>query len=184
MKFVKLMILTLGSLSLIGLGACSSGSEANKSNETANQPVATATTAPVAATAPVESKAQEPHKEDGHSHKEGEGHGDKNDGHGMGGQVLEMGDYHLELLTHKADNGVSLDFMVGKGEAHTPVTDAKVTAQVQMPDGSQQSLDMKYDAAEKVYKAILPGAAAGEYQVAVLSDVGGKKMNGRFSFKQ
>ncbi|GAP99772.1 hypothetical protein [Leptolyngbya sp. NIES-2104] len=184
MKFVKLMILTLGSLSLIGLGACSSGSNASKSNETANQPAATATTAPVAATAPGESKAQEPHKEDGHSHKEGEGHGDKNGGHGMGGQVVETGEYHLEFLTHKADNGVSLDFMIGKGEAHTPVTTATVTAQLQLPDGTQQALDMKYDAGEKVYKAILPKAIAGEYNVAILSDIEGKKMNSRFSFKQ
>jgi hypothetical protein len=53
-----------------------------------------------------------------------------------------------------------------------------------LPDGTQQALDMKYDAGEKVYKAILPKVIAGEYNVAILSEIEGKKMNSRFSFKQ
>lgn len=161
MKLIKLTLLTLSSLSLLALGACSGG-EASKST-TESKPAETTT-------AQAESGAKETSKED--------------DGHSKGGQVVETGDYHLEFLTHKADSGVSLDFIIQKGEAHTPVTDAKVTAQVQLPDGTQQALDMKYDAGEKVYKAILPKPAAGEYKVAVLSDVDGKKMNSRFTFKQ
>jgi hypothetical protein len=176
MKFAKLMIVTLGSLSLLFLGACSGSSEANKPTNGTDKPAE-------ATTAQVDSKAQETSKEHGHSHKEGDGSHD--DGkHGMGGQIVETGDYHLEFLTNKADNGVSLNFMIGKGEAHISVADAKVTAQVQRPDGTQQALDMKYDAGEKAYKAILPKASVGEYSVAVLSEVGGKKMNSRFSFKQ
>ena len=55
---------------------------------------------------------------------------------------------------------------------------------VQLPDGSQKTLDFKYDPAEKHYTAKLPGAAAGEYKVAILSDIGGEKVNGRFSFSR
>lgn len=173
MNLIKLSIVTLSSLSLLALAACSSN-EASKPIAAESKPAETTT----AKASPAESKAQEPHKEgDGHTHANAKSHG-------MGGQIVETGDYHLEFLTHKADSGVSLDFMIGKGEAHTPVTTAKVTAQVQQPDGTQQALEMKYDAGEKVYKAILPKAAPGEYNVAILTDVDGKKMNSRFSFKQ
>jgi len=180
MKLFKLAIVTLSSMALLSLTACNNSSEASKTSATNSSP----TEATSATAAKPDSKAQETHKEgDGHNHKEGDGH-DHSGGHGKGGQVVETGDYHLEFLTHKADNGVSLDFVIEKGEAHTPITTAKVSAQVQLPDGTQQALDMKYDAGEKVYKAVLAKAPTGEYNVAVLSEVDGKKMNSRFSFKQ
>ncbi len=179
MKFIKLMIVTLSSVSLLALGACSGSSEATKTSGTDSKPAETTTATQAEST-------QKTHKEgDGHSHKAGGEHTPaSSDGHGMGGQIVEAEGYHLEFLTSKADDGVSLDFMIGKGETHAPVTDAKVTAQVQQPDGTQQALEMKYDAGGKVYKAILPKASAGEYTVAILSNVDGKKMNSRFSFKQ
>ena len=161
---MKYLVVLISSLSLLTLGACSGGDQAAKT-EGAAKPTEAASTTQAAST------SKETHKEgDGHDHK--------------GGQVVEVGDYHLEFATHKAENGTSLDLLLQKGEAHQPVTDAKVTAQVQMPDGSQKPLEMNYDAAEKAYKAILPGTASGDYQVAILADVAGKKMNGRFSFKQ
>lgn len=101
---------------------------------------------------------------------------------GQGGQVIESGDYHLELVPEKAAEGTHLDFYLQKGETHAPVSDAKVTAQVQLPDGSQKSLEMKYDTAGKHYTVLLPETAPGEYRVAVLSDIAGEKVNGRFSF--
>ena len=168
MKFFKLAIVALSSITLLSLIACNNSSEASKTSATNSN----STEATSATTAESDSKAEE-------THKEGDG-----DDHGKGGQVVETGDYHLEFLTHKADKGVSLDFVIEKGEAHTPITTAKVTAQVQLPDGTQQALDMKYDAGEKVYKAVLAKVPTGEYNVAVLSEVDGKKMNSRFSFKQ
>lgn len=173
MKLFKLAIVTLSSITLLSLTACNNSSEASKTSATNSNP----TEATSASTAKSDSKAPE-------THTEGDGHDHSGNGHGKGGQVLETGDYHLEFLTHKADNGVSLDFVIEKGEAHTPITTAKVTAQVQLPDGTQQALDMKYDAGEKVYKAVLAQAPTGEYNVAVLSEVDDKKMNSRFSFKQ
>jgi hypothetical protein len=161
---MKYLVVLISSLSLLILGACS-GSNQTAKTESAAKPTEAASTTQAASTS----------KE---SHKEGDGHDHR------GGQVVEVGDYHLEFATHKADNGTSLDLLLQKGAAHEPVTDAKVTAQVQMPDGTQKPLEMKYDAAEKAYKTVLSGAATGEYQVAILADVAGKKMNGRFSFKQ
>lgn len=109
----------------------------------------------------------------------------KPDSHGgQGGQVIESGPYHLELLTLKEGNSTHIDFFLQKGDNHEPIPNAKVTAQVQSPDGSQKSVDMKYDADGKHYVAILPNAAPGEYKVAILTDINGEKVNGRFSFKQ
>jgi len=103
---------------------------------------------------------------------------------GQGGQVVEAGVYHLELVTGKETSGTHLDLFLQKGDNHEAVPNAQVTAQVQLPDGSQKSLDMKYDAGEKYYTAMLPNTTAGEYKVAVLSNINGEKVNGRFSFKQ
>lgn len=101
---------------------------------------------------------------------------------GQGGQIVETGEYHLELLPLKEANGIHLDFFLQKGDNHEPISDATVTAQIQLPDGSQQALDMEYDAAGEHYVAFLPSTAAGEYSIAILSDINGKKVNGRFSF--
>jgi hypothetical protein len=99
---------------------------------------------------------------------------------GQGGQVIETGDYHLELVTAKEADGIHLDLFLQKGDSHEAISDAKVTAQVQSPDGSQQALDMEYDASGEHYTAFLPSSDAGEYNIAVLSDIQGEKVNGRF----
>ncbi len=101
-----------------------------------------------------------------------------------GGQVIESGPYHLEFVPEKEAGAAHLDFYLLKGDNHQPVPNAKVVAQVQLPDGSQKSLDMKYDPSDKHYTAKLPGAPAGDYKVAILSTVDGQKVNARYSFKQ
>jgi len=109
----------------------------------------------------------------------------KGDGHGgQGGQVIESGPYHLELVVGKESNATHLDLFVQRGDNHQAISNAKVTAQVQLPDGSQKTLNMKYSASDKHYTAILPGAAKGTYKVVVLTDINGKKANGRFSFNR
>ena len=100
----------------------------------------------------------------------------------LGGQVVEVGEYHLELVPEVEAEGTHMDLYLQKGDSHEAIPDAQVTAQVDLPDGTQQSLDMKYDAEGKHYTALLPSSAAGEYKVAVLSDINGEKVNGRFSF--
>ncbi|MBD2121796.1 hypothetical protein [Trichocoleus sp. FACHB-262] len=156
---LKVSAIAVAALGLLFLGACSSG------NQTNNQAV-NSTGSPAASTATSPSSAP------------AGAHG------GQGGQVVESGPYHLELVTAKEAVGTHIDFFLQKGDNHEPVANAKVTAQVQLPDGSQKSLDMKYDAQGQHYAAILPESNAGEYKVAILSDIGGEKVNGRFSFKQ
>jgi len=108
----------------------------------------------------------------------------KSDNSKQGGQVIESGIYHLELVPEKEENSTHLDFFLQKSDNHEAITDAKVIAQVQMPDGTQKSLDLLYDSAGKHYAAVLSSRASGEYKVAVLSDIKGEKVNGRFSFKR
>ncbi|MCY7279001.1 MAG: hypothetical protein LH702_36010 [Phormidesmis sp. CAN_BIN44] len=144
---------------LLFLGACSSG------NQTANSGSSPAS--PVASAPANESKSASSEK-----------HSEAN----KGGQVIESGAYHLEFVPEQEAEGTHLDFYLQKGDNHEAVSTAKVTAQVQSPDGTQKSLDMKYDPADKHYTVLMPGTTTGEYKVAILSDISGEKVNGRFNF--
>lgn len=164
---LKVMTIAIATWGLLWLGACSSTQTAttpSSSTPASGNPSAT-TSSPTAS--PDQTTAVKPGA-----------HG------GQGGQVIEAGPYHLELLTFKEADNTHIDFFFQKGDNHEPIPNAKVTAQVQLPDGSQQSLDMKYDDNGKHYVAILPTAAPGEYKIAILTDIDGEKVNGRFSFKQ
>lgn len=101
-----------------------------------------------------------------------------------GGQVVESGAYHLELVPEQEEKGTHLDFYLQRGDNHEAIPNAKVTAQVQTPDGTQKTLPLKYDAEGKHYAALLTGNASGQYQVKVTADIKGEKVNGRFSFKK
>lgn len=102
----------------------------------------------------------------------------------QGGQVIESGSYHLELVPVFETDGIHFDFFLQTGDNHEAISDAKVTAQVQLPDGEQKALDMEYDAEGKHYAAFLSAQASGEYKVAVQTDRNGEKVNGRFSFSR
>jgi outer membrane lipopolysaccharide assembly protein LptE/RlpB len=102
----------------------------------------------------------------------------------QGGQVVETEKYHLELVTSPEEEGIHLDFFLQTGENHEAVADAKVTAQVQLPNGNQKTLDLTYDAAGKHYAALLPEKAKGEYSMMVRAEVQGETVNGRFKFSQ
>ena len=165
MKSLKLSAIILGSIGLIFVGACS--------NLTANSEDSAASK--------TETVAQKGHSEnDGHDHSEDEKEGE----HSHGGLVIESGEYHLELVAEPSDDGTHMDFYLAKGEKHEKVSNAQVTAQIQLPNGQQKSIPLEYEADEKHYHALLPEKAAGEYKVAILSEVDGEKVNGRFSFKR
>ncbi len=165
MKSLKLGAIVLGSIGLIFVGACSNQS-ANSEDSAANQ---------------TETLAKKGHsKNDGHDHSKNEKEGE----HSHGGQVIESGQYHLEFVAEPNDDGTHMDFYLEKGEKHEKVSDAKVTAQIQLPNGEQKTIPLEYEADEKHYHAILPEKASGEYKVAILSEVNGEKVNGRFSFKR
>jgi hypothetical protein len=161
MQSIKPFLSAAASIGLLVLTACGGGSE-------------TESTAPSPALSPAVSVAAAPSKPAG----------DHNAAPQAGGQVVESGAYHLEFVPEKEATGTHLDFYLKKGENHTVVPDAKVTAQVQLPDGTQKSLDLKYDAKDKHYTGLFDGKAKGDYKVAILSEVGSEKVNGRFSFSQ
>ncbi|MBF2014831.1 MAG: hypothetical protein IGS23_06405 [Rivularia sp. T60_A2020_040] len=166
MKSLKLGAIILGSVGLLFLGACSSNQAANSEDSVASK---------------TETVAEKGHSEnDGHNHSEGEKEGE----HSHGGQVIESGQYHLELVTAPSDDGTHMDFYLAKGEKHEKVSDAKITAQVQLPSGEQKTIPLQYEADEKHYHGVLSETAAGEYKVAILSEVNGEKVNGRFNFKR
>lgn len=101
-----------------------------------------------------------------------------------GGQVVEVGKYHLELVALPETGGTHLDFYLLTGDNHQSIPDAKVTAQIELPNGEQKTLDLSYDSQGEHYAVLLPGETPGEYKVSVLTDIEGKKVNGRFNFKR
>jgi len=164
MRLFQPILLSLSLASLAVLGACS-----NSTPTTSSTPVTTVAKSvetPKASSSPSMAKAEA-----------------KSDNSKQGGQVIESGIYHLELVPEKEENSTHLDFFLQKSDNHEAIPDAKVTAQVQLPDGTQKNLDLTYDAPAKHYTVALPGKAVGEYKVAILSDIKGEKVNGRFNFK-
>jgi hypothetical protein len=58
-----------------------------------------------------------------------------------------------------------------------------VTGKIQLPDGTQQDINFKYSDQDKHYTALLSTQVPGDYKLAILSDINGEKVNGRFNFK-
>jgi hypothetical protein len=102
----------------------------------------------------------------------------------QGGMVVESGPYHLELVPGKEGSNTHLDLFLQKGDTHEPILGAKVTAQVQLPDGTQTSVVMIYDEPAKHYAGKVASVAVGEYKVVVQSTIGAEKVNARYTFKQ
>ncbi|MDX2096856.1 MAG: hypothetical protein SFW36_03700 [Leptolyngbyaceae cyanobacterium bins.59] len=165
MKSIKFLLMVLGSASLILLAACGNNNQATNSESSPTS------------TKPAESTAQQTDA----AKSESSGHAAKPL---KGGQVVESGPYHLEFVPVKESNGTHLDFYLQKGDNHEAVPKAKVTAQVQLPDGTQKTLPLTYDTEGKHYAGLLPEKATGQYQVKITSEVDGKKLDGRFSFSQ
>ncbi|MBL1179128.1 hypothetical protein [Pantanalinema sp. GBBB05] len=159
-------IVTVG---LLWLGACKSD---NPIAPTVNSPVATPTAESQSTSASPTASTEKT------TTAKAEAHG------GQGGQVIESGPYHLELLTVPEADSTHIDFFLQKGDNHAPIPNAKVTAQVQLPDGNQTLLNLNYDPDGNHYYAVLPGSVVGEYQVAILSDIQGEKVNARYTFKR
>ena len=177
MKFLKTSLVILSSVGLIFLGACSGGNQvANSESATKTEPVAKT------ATTETSTKTGEVHNEnDGHGHDEKGGHANSGEKHS--GQVVQSGKYHLEFKSDIEKDSTHLDISV-HGEQDQAITDAKLTAQVQLPDGTNKTLQVPYNTEEKHYTANLDGTATGEYKVVIQTDVKGEKFNSRFTFKR
>lgn len=165
MRLLKVSLIILASVGLVGLGACSSNQATNSSNNpatTTNSPQSAAQQSSETETAS-SSDAAKPQ---------------------VGGQVVESGPYHLEFVSQSEANSTHLDFYLQRGDNHTAIPNANVTAQVQLPDGTQKTIPLSYDAEGKHYTAMLPGTASGQYQVKVVSEINGQKVDGRFNFNR
>ncbi len=157
-RSLKLGSIALCNLGLIGLTACGTG-EANRNVLENTMETPTETAVAPTATPPAGKPTQ-------------------------GGQVIEVGPYHLELLALPEPGGVHLDFYLQSGDTHEAISGANVTAQVETPTGEQKTVELPYDAAGEHYAAFLPVEVSGEYKVAILTDIQGEKVNGRFTFNQ
>jgi len=101
-----------------------------------------------------------------------------------GGQVVESGPYHLELVVEKEADKTHLDFYLLKGDNHQTISNAKIIGQIQMPNGTQKAVTFTYDEKGKHYTALLPGKTPGQYQMKITADINGKKVDGRFTFSR
>ncbi|MGH7997945.1 MAG: hypothetical protein ACREPR_00545 [Brasilonema sp.] len=161
MNSFKSSLIILGSMGLFLLGACSN---ANQAANTENSPATSSSSTQFSASPAAKAEGQH-----------GESHG---------GQTVETGTYHLEFVPEKEANRTHMDFYLQKGDNHEAIPDAKVTAQVQLPDGKQKTVPFTYDAKDKHYTGLLSEKATGEYQVKMTAEVKGEKVNGRFSFNR
>ena len=159
MKSLKSNLIILGSVGLLFLVACNKGDQASDTNSSpASSPVASqpASSAPAA--------------DPGKATK--------------GGQVVESGAYHLEFVTEKEATGTHLDLFLLKGDKKEPVPNAKVTAQVQLPNGKQQTLPLKYDAKGKRYAVVFPTKQPGQYAVNMTAIINRVKVESTIVFDQ
>lgn len=157
MRLLTSGIIVLASAGLVLLGACS------KEAKTSSDPASTTAT-PATATKAITSEGQ--------SHMSPK----------KGGQVVESGNYHLELVPAKEGSSTHLDFYLLKGDKHEPIANAKVTAELQSPDGKQKTVPFSYDASGKHYGVVVSDKATGQYQVKVTATIGNEKVDGRFNF--
>ena len=166
MKMIKSTVMVLGTVGMMFLSACtgSNNTPSPNSNIPPNSPPQT-----TAKNSPSTTK---------NAANTSENHGSK------GGQVIETGIYNLEIIAQPEGEGTHIDFYLEKSDTHEPIPNAKVKAQIELPDGTQKNLELTYDRGGKHYAAFLPEKAAGEYKLAILSDINGEKVNGRFSFKK
>ena len=167
MKLLTSGIIVLASAGLLLLGACSKDSTTSDST-TPNTATPTAETAPPASTtSPATTTAQSESSKGGKS---------------KGGQVVESGKYHLEFVPKKGTNDTHLDLYLQKGDTHEAIANAKVTADVQLPDGKLKTIPLSYDASGKHYAAVLKEKVTGQYQVKITATIGSEQADGRFNF--
>ena len=161
MKLLTSGIIVLASAGLLLLGACSKEAKTSDS-ATQNDATPTAETAPPATTT---AKAE----------------GSKGS-KSKGGQVVESGKYHLEFVPEKGTNDTHLDLYLQKGDTHEAIANAKVTADVQLPDGKLKTIPLSYDASGKHYAAVVKEKVTGQYQVKITAKIGSEQADGRFNF--
>jgi hypothetical protein len=164
MKPLTSGIIVIASAGLLLLGACSKGAKTSDLASTnAAAPTAETTTSAATKTMASAEHSMSPKK---------------------GGQVAESGKYHLELVPEKESTSTHLDFYLFQGDKHELISNAKVSADVQSPDGKQKTIPLSYDVSGKHYAAAVSDKATGQYQVKITATIGSEKVDGRFNFNR
>jgi len=147
MKSLKSNLIILGSVGLLFLVACNKGAQASHTNSSpASSPVPSQPASSALAAAPATATSR---------------------------GFVNYGGYHFECLTEKKATGTHLYVNLQKENKKEPVPNAKVTAQVQLPNGKQQTLPLKYDAKSKYYAVVFPSKQPGKYPVKITTDING-----------
>ena len=158
MKSLKSNLIILGSVGLLFLGACNKGAQASYTKSSPASP-------PVQSQPP--SSALPP----------GSTGVDLN-------SDMDFGGYHFEFGSEKKATGTLLYLYLQKKDKKEPVPNAKVTAQVQLPNGKQQTLPLKYDAKGKRYAVVFPTKQPGQYAVNMTVNINGVKVESTIIFNQ
>ena len=158
MKSLKSNLIILGSVGLLLLVACNKGAQASDTNSSpASSPVASQPG--FSAPAPASANASV-------------------------GSVMEYGGYHFEFGSEKKATGTHLYLYLHKKDKKEPVPNAKVTAQVQLPNRKQQTLPLKYDAKGKRYAVVFPTKQPGQYAVNMTAIINRVKVDSTIVFDQ
>ena len=152
-------VIKIGLMGLFSAGLLLLGACSN-SDKAANQSTATTTAAKT------EEQPKDPTK---HTHTS---------------QVVQLERYHIDLRPDPDGDFIHLDTKIHDLQDR-PIIDAKIVAQVQLPDNTNQTIQVKYNVEEKQYTGKLTASKAlGDYKVVLLTNARGEKFNSRFSFKK
>ncbi|MDJ0581398.1 hypothetical protein [Crocosphaera sp.] len=163
MKRIKLGLFCLGSMGLFFLVGCTNPTVTSDESVGSNS----------------ETISEENHSEhDSHDHNHHHGK------HSQTEQMVKSGEYTLKLVTVPNDKGIHLAFYLQEGEGNKEVKTAQVQGQLQLPNGEQKTIPLNYEADRNHYHGMLSETESGEYQVTILSDINGEKINQKFSFKR
>jgi len=158
MKSLKSNLIILGSVGLLFLVACNKGAQASY---TKSSPASSPGDSQPASSAPAPASAGVDLNSD-----------------------MDFGGYHFEFGSEKKATGTLLYLYLQKKDKKEPVPNAKVMAQVQLPNGKQQTLPLKYDAKGKRYAVVFPSKQPGQYPVNMTVNINGLKVESTIIFNQ
>jgi hypothetical protein len=158
MKSLKSNLIILGSVGLLFLGACNKGAQASYTKSSpASPPVQSQ---PASSAPPPGSRGVDLNSD------------------------MDFGGYHFEFGSEKKATGTLLYLYLQKKDKKEPVPNAKVMAQVQLPNGKQQTLPLNYDAKGKRYAVVFPSKQPGQYPVNMTVNINGLKVESTIIFNQ
>lgn len=84
--------------------------------------------------------------------------------------------YNLELIVDsESGNEIHLDLCLEKGNKQ--IEDAKVKAEIKLPNGQEKTIPLNYVAEKKHYHNVLPEKIKGEYKIAIMANIGNERIN-------